>query len=247
MKSKCDNFVKSHFLPNLTPVDVAKSYFFRTSNFPVCNLNFGEHLRHHIPNIHVPRCWQGSTSGGKAGEGDEAHFPRWKEDSVNFRNRLGISPSFSPWTGRPGFKGAGLSLTPRVKDLIDCVVAARMKALDLSAKDIEPEMSRIFLDVSQSLQRNAYSYGDGDRKVHKCLTTSSSLYSFSSDRLITPVELLAFQGFPKSIKIPHSISGNDLKTFVGESMSLPCLATVIWALFVHIDFSANTGLPGPDQ
>ena len=162
--------------------------------------------------------------------GDKA-FRKWKADSITFRNKMNVSPTFAPWTGRESFKAKGIRLTPRTTDIIDCCAIQFMKSNNVAAKDLPTAMKGVFLDISQSLQRKAYTANG----LNRCLTTSSCIYSFEHDRLVTPLETLFFQGFPKSLKIPMGISAGDIKDMAGEGMTLPCLATVMWGLWNTID------------
>lgn len=133
-------------------------------------------------------------------------------------------------------------MTRRVKDLLDCVVIERMVREGSSVTDAVQGLANTFIDVSQSHLRKAYTSEDG---VHKCLTTSSSLYSVGHDRTVLPLEMLWFQGYPRSLRIPGSVKGSHLKQFAGEGMCLPCLAHVLWSVLSNVplsmtpDFNAN--------
>lgn len=94
----------------------------------------------------------------------------------------------------------------------------------------------MFMDVSQSHTRHAHTGSDG---CQKCLTTATQNYSFSQDRLVLPLELLHWQGYPSTLKVPFNVSQNDLRDFAGEGMFLPSLATVIWSIFRIVDFSGR--------
>lgn len=142
-----------------------------------------------------------------------------------------VSPSYSPWTSRPEFLAKGLNVTPRVKDLIDIIVIQEMKAKDLPASEIGESLTEMFLDVSQSLSRNAHT----QKGTNKCLTTATQNYSFKQDRVVLGLESLVFQGYPRGeLKVPNHFSNQHLKELAGEGMCLPCLATVMWSLFVHV-------------
>lgn len=167
-------------------------------------------------------------------------MPRWKQESKTFRNRLGISPSYAPWTSKPTFKADGLNVTPRIKDVLDVVAAHHMKMLDQSAADVSAHLSNVMVDVSQGLSRKAFT----SRGCHKCLTTSTSNYSFGAKRAVTPFESMLMQGYPKTLAVPSHIKVSELKTLAGEGMRLACVATVLWALWVTVDLNEDTPLPG---
>lgn len=166
-------------------------------------------------------------------------MPRWKQESKTFRNRLGISPTYAPWTSKPDFKADGLKLTARVKDVLDVVAAHHMKMLDKSAAEVSADLSTVMVDVSQGLSRKAFSTG-----CHKCLTTSTCCYSYGAKRVVTPFESLLMQGYPKTLSVPSHIRASELKTLAGEGMHLACVATALWALWVSVDLSEETPLPG---
>ena len=190
---------------------------------------------HTIPCLHAQAPSNSDAGTGYGACDDERQFRRWKADSITFRNKLGVSPSFSPWTSRPGFAARGLRLTPRTKDIIDCVAIQVMKTKNLPLTEMESGMKGMFLDVSQSLHRKAYTQAG----VNRCLTTSSVLYSYEHDRLVTPPELLYFQGYPRTLKIPPSLSSAELRDLAGEGMTLPCLAMVLWAIWTTVDLYPN--------
>ena len=125
---------------------------------------------------------------------------------------------------------------------MDILVAGTMKSLNKSAREVVEDMSGVILDVSQSHTRIAAT----NKGVHRCLTTSTQNYSFKHDRFITPFESLLFQGYPSNITIPSQITSADLKEFAGEGMCLPCLATVIWSVYKHMDWLADVKPQGVD-
>lgn len=172
---------------------------------------------------------------GDSGDDDSKLFRKWKADSLTFRNRVGVSPGYAPWTSRPEFVGRGIRLTPRTKDLIDCVAIQVMKSKNLPFNQMAEGLKGVFLDVSQSLQRKAYTQGG----MNRCLTTSTVLYSYEHDRMVVPAEMLYFQGYPRTLKIPSSVTQADVANLAGEGMSLPCLATVLWSIWTTVDLFPN--------
>lgn len=119
-----------------------------------------------------------------------------------------------------------------------CLIAlwSLMKELDKPFNRAMEVMSEMFMDVSQSHTRHAHTGSDG---CQKCLATATQNYSFSQDRLVLPLELLHWQGYPSTLKVPFNVSQNDLRDFAGEGMFLPSLATVIWSIFRIVDFSGR--------
>ena len=172
-------------------------------------------------------CGQAGNRLGLVGDpGAAEKIKQWQKDSLHIRGKMQVSPTYAPWTSRNAFKGVGLSPSDRVHDLVDCAAIYTLVSKGIALKDMEAAMKGIILDVSQSHGRRCFTQ-DG---IHKCLTTSSSLYAYHPDRMITPLETLWFQGYPRTLKMPATLSGGDIKEFVGEGVCLPCMATVIWAV-----------------
>lgn len=129
----------------------------------------------------------------------------------------------------------GVSPTPRVLDLIDVVASSFMAANGLSMSQLSDALAPILLDISQSHSRKAFSHGG----LHKCLTTSSTLYSFKLERVILPQEMLKWQGYPATLKVPDECTQTDLRDFCGEGMFLPSLATCLWALLWNVKLGST--------
>eukprot|EP00439_Symbiodinium_sp_Y106_P030818 s7503_g3.t1 len=89
------------------------------------------------------------------------------------------------------------------------------------------------VDFSQSHGRRPFSNTDG---TAHCLTSSSQLYSFRLDRCLLPVEHLFLQGYPVSVAVPEELNDRDVRSIAGEGIALPCLATLIWAVFLYKGF-----------
>ena len=164
----------------------------------------------------------------------------WEADSLELRGMLGVSPNYAPWTSRREFQGTGLPQgkgKKRVYDLVDisamqvCKRAGRPAVC--SQKTMQNAVKDVILDVSQSHKRPTYSNQSG---VAKCLCTSSDLYSYKEDRVLAPVEHLLMQGHPSSVAIPESFSDGDVKSIAGESIALPCLGCIVWAIFTSVGF-----------
>lgn len=161
---------------------------------------------------------------------------QWEKDSLVLRDRAGVSPGFKPWTARPEFEARGIKLTERIRDLMDCTVIERAVANGLTMSDCVKSMSDCFLDYSQSHSRRCYTVGG----INKCLTTSSTLYSYGADRAVLPVETLRFHGYPTTLNLPHGITAAEIKEFSGEAMCLPCLACVLWSILIHVPLASGT-------
>lgn len=159
-------------------------------------------------------------------------FKQWQKDSLILRDKAKVSPHFRPWTSRPSFTAKGVRLTDRVTDLMDSLVIDRMAQGKQTLTQIINSLDDTFLDFSQSHQRKCWTQCG----INKCLTTSSTIYSYGADRLVLPIETLKFMGYPESLKLPYPMSHHDIRDFVGEAMCLPCVAAVLWSLVVNVPF-----------
>lgn len=166
----------------------------------------------------------------------ELSEPAWRRDSAQLRNKLDITSQFKPWTGlkRPTpFKQDGIRMSERVKDILDCATAAKLNELPTNTKRtsqvIEDTMQNIFCDYSQSHLRRNWTNRSGTTHV---FTTATELYSFAEDRTVLPIEMLRAHGYGPHVKIPQDITPSQLKDIVGRGIALPCLASVIWGLYV---------------
>ena len=159
----------------------------------------------------------------------------WRKESEAFRRQLGLPGDFKPWTGREQFQGIGLSKTERVLEMIDSAaiqMCMQRSVMPLRATPIQVKraVSGGFVDVSQSLTRNAWAAAGESLPV---FTGSTALYSFSADRLITGREMLNMHGYSShQVSVPCGITDANMKKFAANGMALPCLATVIWALWL---------------
>ena len=160
--------------------------------------------------------------------------------------------NLSPWTSLNGLKFTGLSMTNRIKQLLDCVCmqvcgGARETERILS---LSPEMARnkildlmkdVVLDVSQNPGRRAFSNRLG---MAKCLTTSSILYSYRLDRVIFPFEKMLWQGHSVVTKIPSSMSNRELDDLAGIGIQLPSLGLLVVALMSTTGLWLSSGCSG---
>ena len=155
---------------------------------------------------------------------------------MKLREKWGVSKKFAPWTGRQNFKGTGLTKTPRVLDLVDMVFIEAMKGNKKKQRTFEEAqefLSDVFLDVSQGHSRKINQRASAARAkgITPTLTTSSEVYSFGLDRVITPLELMALHGHPENVNV-SSMTPSQVKKLAGEGMAVYSVGSVIWALFL---------------
>lgn len=157
-------------------------------------------------------------------------MPAWKVQARELRQDMGVPSRLHPWT--PGRKLTGMPRSARVLECLDLAClqflgSDRIQSGQAADLDIENETRDLFVDVSQNPIRKAFTNSAG---VSKCLTTSSSLYSFHRDGTVLPLEHLMFQGHGKEVCIPTTMTQAELKELAGEGICLPCLGAIMISL-----------------
>lgn len=131
-------------------------------------------------------------------------------------------------------QATGLRRTERICDLLDMVAAAKL--LELGESPVNKPFSKmkellqdVYCDVSQNPKFRSYTNKNG---ITGCLATSTVLYSFGRDRLVLPFELALLQGHRRGFKFPDDMPISKIRDLMGEGMSLPCLGTVVWCVYL---------------
>lgn len=119
--------------------------------------------------------------------------------------------------------------------MLDCCVlhtlggaATTKQILDSpnGGKQLQALMADVLIDLSQNPCRKAFSnHGNA-----KCLTTSTTLYSFARDRIITGFEKMLLQGHSQGLRVPASMADRELGELAGQGISLPSLGLVVVSL-----------------
>lgn len=105
--------------------------------------------------------------------------------------------------------------------MLDMAWFAATSGVD-DAAEIDRIKQRLTCDISQSLHRRKWSLG------LSTFTTTSEVYSFAHDRLITDQEKFFLLGFPRSTRF-DGLPSNCLKDLVGSAMALPALTVVMYS------------------
>ena len=157
--------------------------------------------------------------------------PAWARQLSEWREKLMMPESMKLWSPHMEFQ-----TTDRCRAILDVVVVAKLglEAANMSFHEIKAKLTHVYCDLSQNPKFMGYT---NDRGVTGCLATSTMLYSFARDGLLLPYELLLLQGHSRSLKIPDHVTSHQMKTLAGEGISLPCLGTVLWAVYL------TNGLP----
>jgi site-specific DNA-cytosine methylase len=146
----------------------------------------------------------------------------WKDKHKQMRSKFGISPTHRPWTApssgvRPELKG--VPHNARFTDCLDLAWASRKVRL---------RSLPFYCDYTQCPTRTPWG------PVLRTFTTSSRTYDFQRDRVVSPTEGLALHGFP-IYKYDWTMfkSESSFYTALGESMSCPCVGSVLLAVYLN--------------
>ena len=168
---------------------------------------------------------------------------KWQVQSSTLRSATGVSQGWNGWTSLPGFRAEGISLTKRVRDLIDVGAAKHLMrscgTVALDAATMKQELEHVYADVSQGHCRQPWTKTSFCRATQKCLTQASPcftgstiMYSYGKDRFVHPQEMARMMGWPEDVELSSSISQCKYKQMIGNSVALPCLGSIIWTFYV---------------
>lgn len=165
---------------------------------------------------------------------------QWQLQEADLRRTWGVDPDLRPWTCMPDVRlqGFGIPDTTRARALMDlaaidhlgpkCAAGLVQEAKQCGCwSKIKQALADVYVDLSQNPYRKPWT---NSKTVSRCMTTSSCIYSFAEQRVVTPVEMMFWQGHPRSFNIPQSMSQASLAALAGEGMFLPSLASILWAL-----------------
>ncbi len=169
---------------------------------------------------------------------DDTQFPKWPQRSSHMRWKHRLPPTGGSWISG-GAKLRGVRRTPRVVDSLECAWGVRKREFLTTnprwlAKADSKEFRAVaaaglFCDLSQCVGRAPWT-SKKTACVH-CLTTSSVVYSFERDRIVLPIELLAWHAYPTEA-VPRAVPSAQIRDATGEMMALPAIAHIM--LCVHL-------------
>ncbi len=154
----------------------------------------------------------------------------WQAHSKQARAKLGISTSYMPWSRRsPQPKLDGVPCTPRVLQAINIAWAWATAAQD--RHDMGRDMAfPFYIDCSQCVSRKVWSH-----RI-PTLTTTSCIYDYENDSVITGAQKCGLQGMPIIDLAPKlqeaGLSDIEMSDLAGEAMFLPTLGTILAAVFL---------------
>lgn len=183
-------------------------------------------------------CGPSAQVGGRQRGGQPHSRAQWEVQIANWRLELAVSEKFMPWDYLK-LQATGVKMTPRVKALLNTVVADRVKTVRVKGKKAFMNcVKNTVVDLSQNPIRKAFSKLPYD--TMPALTTSSLPLHIGRDALILPSEMLCLQGHnPESFRVPEGMSPAQLRRLAGEGMPLPCLGLIVMAILL------TKGFPSP--
>ena len=162
---------------------------------------------------------------------------QWRKQLADWEEASGIPPGISCWTSQSSFQGRGLVRADRVMHLIDAVCAQKLmsskyKLCKVKEHQIKEVMSSTVVDFSQNPVMRPYTRNGG---LVPCLTSTSKLYCYGRDRVISAREQFALQGWKcETLLCPEELSEAKLKDLAGQGMCVGNVGAILWALFcVH--------------
>ena len=145
---------------------------------------------------------------------------KWPELHQKFKEAKPIDYQYS-WVANHNVTG----LARNKKRELDCIDIAWNYELSQSGLTAEQLQQELIIDLSQSLSRASWS-----RNKVRAITTGSTYYVYSLDRIITGSEHFTLLGMPLPAEIASSISERQLREMAGEAFAAPVAAVAMLAL-----------------
>ena len=159
---------------------------------------------------------------------------KWRAQLAEWEERHGLPPGLALWTSRVDFVGAGLPRTERAYSLVDVVCAEKVKQsqhhfVSVSEDQLKRLMTQVVVDFSQNPCRHACSNADN---TLPCLTSSSRLYAYNQDRVLTGMDHFGLQGWDLDTLVqPSDVPENKFREMAGQGMCVQSIASVLWSLY----------------
>lgn len=159
--------------------------------------------------------------------------PQWVAQIAGIRQELALPPNYRCWT--PYMTGTAVPENSRVRETIDVFAfkallrlgADRHHIFRMSFQEKKDLLKDSYIDISQSPN---YCRVCVTGMNMGCLATSSSIYSYGRDRMLVAQEHMLLQGHRRAFRLPAAPS--RVRKLAGEGMCLPCLATIVWSMYL---------------
>ena len=133
-----------------------------------------------------------------------------------------MQDGFAPWTGRASVKLTGVPAhLPRQTDIIDQVFWMMRRSTQPHGIPDEELVRDAFIDTSQSVLRSRPS-----QPCTPTFTSSSIVYSYQHDVLLTGGSVLQIMGWPQRAFPPSVLTDAECRSLGGDSFSVQ-FATLI--------------------
>jgi len=149
---------------------------------------------------------------------------KWKTHSRALRHQHNLPASSAPWTSRfPKVRLVGLPQTPRTLDIVDTSLAVFLKKFpNLSLSQVT---KGLFVNTSQGVQRTQICYS------FPTPTTSSCVYSYEKDQVISGRSTMKLIGFPDSLLPREIFRDSQYRDLSGNAYSAPIMGLIVAALY----------------
>ena len=148
---------------------------------------------------------------------ETGRFKQWQLQSVLLRGQMQVSAQYSPWTAAPERKCLGIPHgAQRVRDLLDCAWASRVKGLASHAA------AGFWCNISQSHEWKPWgSLGT--------LCSSCELFSFELDSMVPDELYWVLQGYPVPALRHESLNSK----MPGQSFFVPSVTVILAAFYLN--------------
>ena len=162
--------------------------------------------------LHKKKAALEKVSQAMLGQLRGGHY-QWQSRSIETRRKLGMGASLMPWDSLARRQYAGCPQGARVRDCINvCWFKLRQKS-QKSSKDLA---AFSFCNISQCVSRLPCS-----ETCSPCFTSSSVVYSYAHDTVITGACQLRGMGHSRASMPMGSFDDGTCRNLAGDSFSVP--------------------------
>ena len=151
---------------------------------------------------------------------------KWMRSGVDVRSKHGLAfTSQSQWSKQKGVKMLGVPRLDRILDCLDTCWSYVQKTEDhLNHKQLRADL---WCNIGQEVSRLPVSRGNVP-----CLATSSLLYSFQEDRLLSGAAHMQLMGWPSNLCTHEGFPTQaDYRALAGAAFSCPIAAILTSVLY----------------
>ena len=150
---------------------------------------------------------------------------RWRSRSVDARRARKLPSDSKLWTSRPEVKLRGLPDSQRQRDYLDVLFGSAV--VQNPGVDAASLAKNLWGDPSQNVDRIPKKH----KKGVGTLTTSTALYSFECDAVLSGAAGIQLMGWHRGAAPMEQVSESTARNLAGDSFSVPLAALMQCALF----------------